>query len=83
LGAGTGGCTGDATVPTAPAEVLCVYTAGEEHPHTINALEARQPPGEFKGYGKAGAFLAGLHFEGTAATPARAEFHGTWAVTAP
>jgi hypothetical protein len=80
---GTSGCTGSVVAPTAPKGVLCVYTAAEALLGAGGGLEAREPPGEFSGYGKSGAFLTGFSLSGSPTEPAHAEAHGTWAVTAP
>jgi hypothetical protein len=83
---GASGCTGSVLHPTAPAGVLCVYTAFE----TLNkadrfaVAELRIPgSGGESGYGTSGATLYAYGVNGTAEEPGTVEAEGTWAVTAP
>jgi hypothetical protein len=80
---GSSGCAGTVVAPTAPPGVLCVYTAFEELSRAEGGLEAREPPGEFKGYGTNGAYLTGLSLNPGVGQVAKVDTHGTWAVTAP
>lgn len=79
---GTSGCTGTLNEPKAPSGTLCVYT-GPEGNTLVEAKGVFQIEGP-SGYRKSGAILefrAGLG--ASAATPARIEMSGSWAVTAP
>ncbi|HTZ87981.1 MAG TPA: hypothetical protein VMB05_15040 [Solirubrobacteraceae bacterium] len=74
--AGTGGCTGTVTAPTAPAGKLCIYTDEEE---TEKLLFVPKPifAEEIGHFGKPGTFLEfGVQAGGQAAA------RGSWAVTA-
>jgi hypothetical protein len=82
---GTSGCTGSVEVPTAPAGKLCVYAKVEQYKHAsaVNGVRVLEVGNTHHGYGKTGAVLGGISFEGEEGAPARAILAGTWAVTAP
>lgn len=77
-------CKGTVAKPTAPKGVLCVYTAFE---NLVNAtggfIEPRSFSGDFGAYSVSGAVLSGAFIEGSAASPAKIESYGSFAVTAP
>jgi hypothetical protein len=80
------GCEGTLEEPTAPAGVLCVYTAPAStgvSEHVSGRLAIRQVGGEANGYSESGAFVIGPFYQGTAAEPAVFSSEGSWAVTAP
>ncbi len=74
---GTSGCTGDASDPTAPEGVLCVYADQEEYKELaepVAPVNVEEKRGE---YSKSGAYLEiSIKKEGNAFS------HGSWAVTA-
>jgi hypothetical protein len=84
LEAGTGGCTGTAANPTAPAGKLCVYTGYEEVLGNAAGFRELQSPDALEGkYGVSGAILQIGSLEGTKEESAKLEAWGSWAVTAP
>ncbi len=82
---GTSGCTGTVGTPTAPAGKLCVYTAEEERVLVQGFINNVHEAGlaTLETFGKSGAVLDGVQFEGEPSAPARILASGSWAVTAP
>lgn len=73
--AGTGGCTGTAAAPTAPAGKLCIYTESEET-EKLAAAPKTAFNEELGRFGKPGSFL-----EFVVQAEGEALAHGSWAVT--
>ena len=73
--AGTGGCTGTATAPTAPAGKLCIYTE-EEEVEKPSGLAKPVFNEELGVFGKPGSFL-----EFPIQKAGKAFARGSWAVT--
>lgn len=68
--------------PAAPAGELCIFTYEEANTHGYS--EGVRGPGQFEGYGSAGAlvyFYVGT--EATSVSPGSLQDSGVWAVTAP